>query len=241
MKKIKITYICSVLIIFLSGLILSISYDDIYCGIDFESAMYPYIINGLIFMCFVIIEKNSPFSYFTQDNIIKLVRINSRRKALTYDVIRIFMAVLFMECCECAGILTGSVIYRRTFIWERFASYFMLNYIIKLLLILIQFFLEKSISYNFSFLLVYTVFLFGLYSGEDIYQRILNTDNSEKRKIYETINRCNIANYTSIPRIKQMCVCVYDALLIMSALIFLVLILLFIYIKKVDLLKKGED
>lgn len=57
MKKIKITYICSVLIIFLSGLILSISYDDIYCGIDFESAMYPYIINGLIFMCFVIIEK----------------------------------------------------------------------------------------------------------------------------------------------------------------------------------------
>ena len=85
------------------------------------------------------------------------------------------------------------------------------------------------------------MFLLGLYLGEDIYQRILNTDNSEKRKIYEIINRCNIANYTSIPRIKQMGVCVYDALLIMSALIFWVLILLFIYIKKVDLIKKGED
>ena len=133
------------------------------------------------------------------------------------------------------------IIYGRTFGWERFTFYFMINYVIKLLLILIQFLLEKSISYNFSFLLVYAVFLCGLYSGEDIYQRMLYIDDSGKRKIYEMINRFNIANYTSLLRIKQMGGCVYKDMFIISALIFIVIVLLFIYIKKVDLLKKGED
>lgn len=241
MKKIKITYLCAVLIILFSGIMLGGFYENMYCGVDFESGMYPYIINGMIFICFVLIEKNSPFSYFAQDNLTKLVRISSRRKALVYDIIRIFITVLFLECCECAGILVGSIIYGRTFVWERFASYFMINYVIKLLLILIQFLLEKSISYNFSFLLVYAVFLCGLYSGEDIYQRMLYIDDSEKRKIYEMINRFNIANYTSLLRIKQMGGCVYKDMFIISALIFIVIVLLFIYIKKVDLLKKGED
>ena len=187
----------------------------------------------------MLIEKNTPLSYFADDNLAKLVRIHSRRKALIYDIARIFITVLFLEGCETVSILAGSVFYGRNIIYENIALYFLVNYVIKLFLILVQFMLEISVAYNFSFLIVYAVFICGLYSGGNIYERMLNTDDVSKQEMYKMINRFDLANYTSISRINVMSGDVLKTVTVVLGMIVFVMGVLFIYIKKADLFRKS--
>ena len=239
MKKFKTTVILSIILLCFSGFMLGDCNESMYCGAEFESSIYTYILNALIFICFVLIEKNTPLSYFADDNLAKLVRIHSRRKALIYDIARIFITVLFLEGCETVSILAGSVFYGRNIIYENIALYFLVNYVIKLFLILVQFMLEISVAYNFSFLIVYAVFICGLYSGGNIYERMLNTDDVSKQEMYKMINRFDLANYTSISRINVMSGDVLKTFMIVLGMIVFVMGVLFIYIKKVDLFRKN--
>ena len=239
MKKFKTTVILSIILLCFSGFMLGDCNESMYCGAEFESSIYTYILNALIFICFVLIEKNTPLSYFADDNLAKLVRIHSRRKALIYDIARIFITVLFLEGCETVSILAGSVFYGRNIIYENIALYFLVNYVIKLFLILVQFMLEISVAYNFSFLIVYAVFICGLYSGGNIYERMLNTDDVSKQEMYKMINRFDLANYTSISRINVMSGDVLKTFMIVLGMIVFVMGVLFIYIKKADLFRKS--
>ena len=239
MKKFKTTVILSIILLCFSGFMLGDCNESMYCGIEFEISIYTYILNALIFICFVLIEKNTPLSYFADDNLAKLVRIHSRRKALIYDIARIFITVLFLEGCETVSILAGSVFYGRNIIYENIALYFLVNYVIKLFLILVQFMLEISVAYNFSFLIVYAVFICGLYSGGNIYERMLNTDDVSKQEMYKMINRFDLANYTSISRINVMSGDVLKTVTVVLGMIVFVMGVLFIYIKKADLFRKS--
>ena len=239
MKKFKTTVILSIILLCFSGFMLGDCNESMYCGAEFESSIYTYILNALIFICFVLIEKNTPLSYFADDNLAKLVRIHSRRKALIYDIARIFITVLFLEWCETVSILAGSVFYGRNIIYENIALYFLVNYVIKLFLILVQFMLEISVAYNFSFLIVYAVFICGLYSGGNIYERMLNTDDVSKQEMYKMINRFDLANYTSISRINVMSGDVLKTVTVVLGMIVFVMGVLFIYIKKADLFRKS--
>ena len=239
MKKFKTTVILSIILLCFSGFMLGDCNESMYCGAEFESSIYTYILNALIFICFVLIEKNTPLSYFADDNLAKLVRIHSRRKALIYDIARIFITVLFLEGCETVSILAGSVFYGRKIIYENIALYFLVNYVIKLFLILVQFMLEISVAYDFSFLIVYAVFICGLYSGGNIYERMLNTDDVSKQEMYKMINRFDLANYTSISRINVMSGDVLKTVTVVLGMIVFVMGVLFIYIKKADLFRKS--
>ena len=241
MKKFRTTIILSVILICFSGFMLGKCSEGMYmyCGIEFESSIYTYILNALIFICFVLVEKNTPLSYFAENNIVKLVRIHSRRKALFYDIVRIFITVLFLEMFETISVLAGSVFYCRKIIYKSLMVYFVLNYIIKLFLILLQYMLEISIAYNFSFLIVYAIFICGLYLGGDIYERMLSVSDVSEQKLYERLNKFNLANYTSLSRIKDMSGNVLWTTMCVLAMIVFVVGVLCVYIKKVDLLKKS--
>ena len=191
MKKFRTTIIVSVILICFSSFMLGKCSESMYCGIEFESSIYTYILNALIFICFVLVEKNTPLSYFAENNLAKLVRIHSRRKALFYDIVRIFITVLFLEMFETISVLVGSVFYGRKIIYKSLVVYFVLNYIIKLFLILLQYVFEISVAYNFSFLIVYAIFICGLYSGGDIYERMLSVSDVSEQKLYERLNQFN--------------------------------------------------
>lgn len=247
MKKFRTTIILSVILICFSGFMLGKCSESMYGGAEFESSIYTYILNALIFICFVLVEKNTPLSYFAENklsyfaenNLAKLVRIHSRRKALFYDIVRIFITVLFLEMFETISVLAGSVFYGRKIIYKSLVVYFVLNYIIKLFLILLQYMLEISIAYNFSFLIVYAIFICGLYSGGDIYERMLSVSDVSEQKLYERLNKFNLANYTSLSRIKDMSGNVLWTTMCVLAMIIVVIGVLCVYIKKADLLKKD--
>lgn len=240
MKKFRTTIILSVILIcFSKCFMLGKCSESMYCGAEFESSIYTYILNALIFICFVLVEKNTPLSYFAESNLAKLVRIHSRRKALFYDIVRIFITVLFLEMFETISVLAGSVFYGRKIIYKSLVVYFVLNYIIKLFLILLQYMLEISIAYNFSFLIVYAIFICGLYSGGDIYERMLSVSDVSEQKLYERLNKFNLANYTSLSRIKDMSGNVLWTTMCVLAMIMFFIGVLCVYIKKADLLKKD--
>ena len=51
MKKFRTTIIVSVILICFSGFMLGKCSESMYCGIEFESSIYTYILNALIFIC----------------------------------------------------------------------------------------------------------------------------------------------------------------------------------------------
>lgn len=235
MKKYKLTVVVSVVLIVFSGIMSGSCYEYMYSGVEFYSSMYSYILNGIIFICFVLIEKNTPLSSFSRNNLAKLVRIHSRRKALMCEIVRIFVTMLLLEICEILSVLAGSFLYGRKIIFLALIQYFIMNYIIKLFLILVQFLLEMSVAYNFAFLIVYAIFLCGLYSGQSLHERMLEVQDIDKCKMYEMINRFNIANYTSLPRINELTGSAFIPAVVVVGLIFLTVGVLFVYIKRADL------
>lgn len=129
----------------------------------------------------------------------------------------------------------------RKMIYENMAVYFALNYIIKLFLILVQFLLEISVAYNFAFLIVYAVFICGLYSGGDIYERMLSANDVSKQEMYRKINQFNLANYTSLPRINEIQGNVLQTTVVVLGMIAFVVGMLYIYIKKADLFRGLKE
>lgn len=96
--------------------------------------------------------------------------------------------------------------------------------------------LESSI---YTYILNALIFICGLYSGGDIYERMLSVSDVSEQKLYERLNQFNLANYISMPRIKDMSGNVLWTTMCVLAMIVFVVGVLCVYIKKVDLLKKS--
>lgn len=95
---------------------------------------------------------------------------------------------------------------------------------------------ESSI---YTYILNALIFICGLYSGGDIYERMLSVSDVSEQKLYERLNQFNLANYISMPRIKDMSGNVLWTTMCVLAMIVFVVGVLWVYIKKVDLLKKD--
>ena len=95
---------------------------------------------------------------------------------------------------------------------------------------------ESSI---YTYILNALIFICGLYSGGDIYERMLSVSDVSEQKLYERLNQFNLANYISMPRIKDMSGNVLWTTMCVLAMIVFVIGVLCVYIKKVDLLKKS--
>lgn len=95
---------------------------------------------------------------------------------------------------------------------------------------------ESSI---YTYILNALIFICGLYSGGDIYERMLSVSDVSEQKLYERLNQFNLANYTSLSRIKDMSGNVLWTTMCVLAMIVFVVGVLCVYIKKVDLLKKD--
>ena len=95
---------------------------------------------------------------------------------------------------------------------------------------------ESSI---YTYILNALIFICGLYSGGDIYERMLSVSDVSEQKLYERLNQFNLANYISMPRIKDMSGNVLWTTMCVLAMIVFVVGVLCVYIKKVDLLKKS--
>jgi len=95
---------------------------------------------------------------------------------------------------------------------------------------------ESSI---YTYILNALIFICGLYSGGDIYERMLSVSDVSEQKLYERLNQFNLANYTSLSRIKDMSGNVLWTTMCVLAMIVFVVGVLCVYIKKVDLLKKS--
>lgn len=95
---------------------------------------------------------------------------------------------------------------------------------------------ESSI---YTYILNALIFICGLYSGGDIYERMLSVSDVSEQKLYEKLNQFNLANYTSLSRIKDMSGNVLWTTMCVLAMIVFVVGVLCVYIKKVDLIKKD--
>ncbi len=209
-----------------------------YIGIEFNYSSGQFIFISLSFVCLTVIMQSRSDCLFKQDNIIRLSRIGSRRKALKEELEKIFLLVFIYEMESAAGILIFSLLMGKDLNLYYIVLLFALNFIIKLLMIIIQFILDLKLTYNFGFLIISIAYMLMLLAGSGIYlycNEIADTDLISKLTL---INKLNVINYTSLSRAFDLIDNAENALFVIIALIVPIISVLFIKIKNYSILPK---
>lgn len=210
----------------------------IYNGIEFDYNAGQLIFELLSFICLAVVMHNRDDSFFNQCNIIRLIRIGSRKKAFKSEYEKIFSYVFLYELIGSLAVLLFSYILKKQINVFYIAIMFLFNFLIKLLIMLIQFIFDLIFTYNFSFLVSSTAFMLLLLSGTAINNICDEINDTDKIRLLTLLNSCNLVNYISIERAFKLT----DNLLLIAftaiALIAAVVLTIHINIKKVSILPK---
>lgn len=207
-----------------------------FLGIEFNFNTGHIIFTALSFICLTVIMQNRSSCLFKEDNIVRLTRIGSRRKALKIELIKIVFVVFLYEFIGDLFIFIFSLVLNKSF--GSLAQMFILNYLIKLLLMIIQFAMDRVFSHNFGFMIISVMFITLLLIGSGIYAFCeKSSDNALISKLL-FLNKLNLINYVSISRANFLTDKIIYPLLSAIGLISVVSAALFVKIKKINLLPK---
>ncbi len=199
---------------------------ETYSGAQFGYDYGILIFCTLEFVALSLLMKNREDCLFFDNNIIRLTRISSRRKSISIEIFKIALTVLF------------SIILGKGITFKSILLLFTLELLIKLSLMLIQFALELSSFYNFSFLLICISFLLLLLIGSAIYQFTTENPEAAITPMLRLINKCNLINYISPYRAKLLCTTLLRPFATIATLNLLQIVILVFSSKKVSILPK---
>ena len=176
MKK-KISFIIVLAVHTLCAFMLVWLSTDTYNGVQFNHNYGILVFCTLEFVALSLLMKNREDCLFFDNNIIRLTRISSRRKATCIEILKICTTVLIVEIFKIALTALFSILLGKLITFKGIMLLFALELFVKLILMLIQFALELISSYNFSFLIICISFLLLLLIGTAIY--LFTTENPE--------------------------------------------------------------
>lgn len=237
MKK-KISFIIVLAVHTLCAFMLVWLSTDTYNGVQFNHNYGILVFCTLEFVALSLLMKNREDCLFFDNNIIRLTRISSRRKATCIEILKICTTVLIVEIFKIALTALFSILLGKLITFKGIMLLFALELFVKLILMLIQFALELISSYNFSFLIICISFLLLLLIGTAIY--LFTTENPEAAitPILRIINKYNLINYISPYRAKLLCTATLQPLAAIMALNLLQIVILVFSSKKVSILPK---
>lgn len=204
MKK-KISFTVILLINILCAFMQVWMSTDAYSGIEFELNYGIMIFCTLEFISLSLLMKNRDDCLFFDSNLIKLTRIASRRRAMTYEILKITATTVMVEMVKIISIVLFSIILSKDITISGIMILFALELLVKLLLMLIQFAFEITAAYNFSFLAVCIVFLLLLLLGSAAYTFVTEHPDAAITPVLRFINKYNLINYISPYRAKRLC------------------------------------
>lgn len=209
-----------------------------YCGIEFDLNYGIMIFCTLEFISLSLLMKNRDDCLFFDNNLIKLVRIASRRRAMTFEILKITAATVMIEAVKIIFTALFSVILSKDITIGGILLLFAFELLVKLLLMLIQFALEITAAYNFSFLAVCIVFLLLLLFGSAAYTFVTEHPDAAITPVLRFINKFNLINYISPYRAKRLCSSTGYPIAATAALNILQAIILIYNSKRLNILPK---
>ena len=208
---------------------------ETYSGAQFGYDYGILIFCTLEFVALSLLMKNREDCLFFDNNIIRLTRISSRRKSISIEILKICATVFIVEVFKIALTALFSIMLSRNITPKSIMLLFALELFVKLILMFLQFALELTSAYNFSFLIICISYLLLLLIGSAIYQ--FTTENPEAA-ITPMINKCNLINYISPYRAKLLCTTLLRPFATIATLNLLQIVILVFSSKKVSILPK---
>lgn len=237
MKK-RISYLAVAVIIVVSSFMQVYASFEAYYGVEFSFNYIQIVFCSLSFMSLAILLKNRDSCLFISDNLIRLCRIGSRRKAIVNELISITFIVLIMEIIGDVSVLLSSLILNKEIIIKKLILFFVLKFAVILFIMILQFILELCVSYDFSFIAICILFLLFLMFGSAAFSFVQENPAAEITPILKCLNKFNIVNYISLERAESLIVNIGYAVFSIFILIIIEIVYIVIRIKKLDILSK---
>lgn len=224
-------------IVSLCAFMLAAGSESVYLGPDFDYNLTIIIFNILSFCCLSTLVKTKS-DCMLKNNMITLLKINSRKKAMWIEIcIRLRYVLLFVLLQVLLVILfeflSGNPI--NVFL---FLSYFAANGIILSFFMIMQLSLDLFVNSNFGYLSINVIYIVCLLSGQMMFD-YYNYHKNALSSVLKVLNNMNIVNYLSLPRSEQLCIPVLLAELIALLLLLLLVFIMIRRIKSFDFL--SED
>lgn len=237
MKK-KISFIVILLINILCAFMQVWMSTDVYRGIEFDLNYGIMIFCTLEFISLSLLIKNRDDCLFFDNNLIKLTRIASRRKAMICEISKITAGVVIIETVKIIFTALFSILLSKDITISSVLLLFTLELFIKLLLMLIQFEFEINTAYNFSFLIVCIAFLLLLLFGSAAYIFASENPDSAIASTLRFVNKLNLINYISPDRASRLCSNTGYPIAVTAALIILQAVIMVHHSKRLNILPK---
>lgn len=235
-----ITLVISVCVIIISSVSLIISNTGNFLGAEFENYINQYLFSFLNFLVLMICIQKRDHSLFSETGIISLTRINSRKKAFWNETAKLTEIIFLLVTAETFVYLIYAAICRSKLNLSSLLLFFVYNFLVKLIFVIIEQALELKWLNDFTYIFISLFYLLLLYIGKvikDIYKMFKNI---ELRKTLSFLNKINIVNFTSIPRINELGLSNMYIFIFIAIFILISFILLYIVWKKADVLRSGK-
>lgn len=229
----------SLLIVFCSicGSVMQYFSEAQFIGAGFEYNIIVLVFTVLDFVILSVIVNKRNDCVFCSDNLIRLVRIKSRRKAYLTEILKIFFLTFFAQSAAMLGIVLTCLISKQEISFKYAFLTFIFAFAVKFLLMIIQFGLELRSQSDISFVCVCIFYTLLLFEGIAVSKYISDNPGGKYIELYKIMNKVNIVNYSSFERaLKLPPVC--PALIIILLLNIAVIAFSVKSIKKLNILPK---
>lgn len=208
-----------------------------FIGAGFEYNIIVLVFTVLDFVVLSVVVNKRNDCVFCSDNLIRLVRIKSRRTAYVYEIIKIFSLVFFAQTAAILGIVLTCIISKQEISFKYVFLTFIFAFTVKFLLMIIQFDLELRSQSDISFVCICIFYTLLLFEGIAVSKYISDNPGGKYIALYKIMNKVNMVNYSSFERVLKLSpVC--PALIIILLLNIAVIAFSVKFIKKLNILPK---
>lgn len=226
----KIKFSIFSMLAFASAIIIAM-FSDNYLGVPFNIDLICLIFSFIEFVCVCTACKIDERSLFCNEH--KVVRYKKRTHIIIIEAKKRIICVLFFSVIHYFIIMLIKKISLKDF-----ALAVIFNFLTLLFLIIVQFFMEIKFNSDVGFFAIIVLYITLVFAGIMMYDYYQSYSDSLS-ELFKIINRFNIANYSSLTRIKLMNYNINQSVVLLAAVDLFALLITLFGLRKSDIIERG--
>lgn len=214
-----------------ASVIIIVTLSDNYLGVPFGVDIICFIFSFIEFVCVCTVCKIDERSLFCNEH--KAVRYKKRTCLIIKETEKRTLCILFFLVIH-----YGIVLAAKKISLEDFALVLIFNFLTWLFFMLVQFFTEVKFNSDAGFFSIIVLYIALVFLGNVMYNYCQNYSDATA-ELLEKLNVLNIANYSSLTRIKLLQCSVKKSLAFLAGADALALLVALFGLKKSDIIERG--
>lgn len=206
-------------------------FSDNYLGVPFNIDLICLIFSFIEFVCVCTACKVDERSLFCNEH--KSIRYKKRTHIIMRETEKRIICVLLFSVIHYFIIMSIKKISLKDF-----ALAVIFNFLTLLFLIIVQFFMEIKFNSDAGFFAIIVLYMSLVFAGIMMYDYCQSYSDSLS-ELLEKMNRLNIANYSSLTRIRLMACNINQTLALLAAVNAIALFVTLFCLKKSDIIERG--